>query len=1119
MSNGQTLSPKHRRTALLALDRDRLSDLTETFKVEVEDRRKAENHVDALVRSKSVDFADLLAKLKREELQAICEALGLDSGGREKEKLIDRVLDLDSANSSAPKNSDNRSNQPKGRRRGAAKYEFEPLPLLEVRDRELPYEPLLRDDARPARPPAKSKKAQKPARRTGGATAVAAASGSIKAALRQFALGAAGGYRGRDARTSFTTHLLECFGWPDGRPEGAELPASFKIADAGERVEREVALWWPERRVLLEVAPHDADLGAFWKTLLRLCIQIDRGPQYVVLTNQREIQLYDLARDRETPRLSIPIDDLPRYSEAFPFFTKEWVPGTTPRIISVEKVSAEVADLIAKLHRSVRAQHPKREREVIRFTLQCITAMFAEDIGLLPKKLFVSLLYDGAKNKDIEHRLRDLFVQMNTPDLPEPRVVPYFNGGLFVDAVTLPLGDEQIIALTKAAEADWTYVDPHIFGSVFQGIMDDEERHAQGAHYTAHDDIMRVVGPTIVEPWRRRIEAAKSLKELSELRAELFRFRVLDPACGSGNFLYVAFREMYRLDTELLSRMRDFPSTHAKLSWNGAIEPTNFFGIDINPFAVELAKVTLNIAKKIAFEERKAQATALSGQVELDIDPSLPLDNLDQNIVCADALFTEWPEADAIVGNPPFVSGTNIKGELGAPYVARLREAFAEVKGRADYCSYWFRLAHDRLSEGGRAGLIGTSGIRVGNTREASLDYICANGGTITNAVSSQVWPGVAAVDVAMVNWVRGKIEGPYPLLVGSKVFFVDRIQTHLQLHADVSRTKDLAANVPRPTEGVQFGHEAFRFSLSSVPNEVARETSVLRPVATGDDLLRGRLPKAPDYCIDLRDADTEENAKVRGGAAFQYLRRELYPFIRDKADRPGEVDHYNAWIKYWWKPRLGRDDFFKAIDGWSRILVCPKVSSRPTFAFISTQFIAANTMWMFPFHDDYSFGVLQSAIHWEWLKAKGGRTREDFTITTAVWRTYPWPQDPTEDQVVSIAHAGRNLRCVRAELMNQNGWSLRQLLQSAEVEGPHPLKDAQAALDTAVRDGYGSPPDQDAISFLLELNQLVAEDEEQGRKVRGPGLPGNLDPKDPRFTSEDCIEPPAEDLRRLEHG
>ena len=267
---------------------------------------------------------------------------------------------------------------------------------------------------------------------------------------------------------------------------------------------------------------------------------------------------------------------------------------------------------------------------------------------------------------------------MGTRDVPGPRAVPFFNGGLFTDPVTLPLGEAQLGALTKASEANWKYVDPHIFGSVFQGIMNDAERHKSGAHYTAHEDIMRVVGPTIVEPWRQRIRGAKSLTELLEVRAALLKFRVLDPACGSGNFLYVAFRELYRLDTELLARIREFPSTQAdgkaKVTWGVGIQTANFYGIDINPFAVELAKVTLNIAKKIAFDERREFAADIAGQIELDVDPSLPLDNLDKNVVCADALFSAWPEVDAIVGNPPFLGGQKIRKELGSDYLQRLQE-------------------------------------------------------------------------------------------------------------------------------------------------------------------------------------------------------------------------------------------------------------------------------------------------------------------------------------------------------------------------------------------------------------------------------------------------------------
>jgi len=925
----------------------------------------------------------------------------------------------------------------------------------------------------------------------------------------------AGGLRGRDAKVGFTARLLQCFGWPEDGPPGVELPATLSVVEEGKRGTREVALLWRERRVLIEVVKHDVMLDFAWKDLLRVCLQIDPVPQYVVITNQRDLHLYDLARDREAPRLPIPLDDLPKYSEAFPFLSASWTPGTLPKIINMSKVSREVADLVAKLYRSLKEQHPTREREVVQFTLQCILTMFAEDIGLLPQEYFTTLLYDGDRGKDVEQRLRELFRMMNTKELPGPRAVPYFNGGLFTDPVTLPLGDAQLAALTKASEANWKYVDPHIFGSVFQGVMDDAERHAQGAHYTAHEDIMRVVGPTIVEPWRQRIRGAKSLTELLDARAALLKFRVLDPACGSGNFLYIAFRELYRLDTELLGRLREFPSTQgegkSKMTWGAGIQTSNFFGIDINPFAVELAKVTLNIAKKIAFEERREVAADVAGQLELDVDPSLPLDNLDKNIVCADALFAEWPEVNAIIGNPPFVAGTNIRGELGSSYAARLRDAFVGVRGRADYCSYWFRLAHDRLPNGGRAGLVGTSGVRVGESREASLDYIVANNGTITNAVSTRPWPGDAAVNVAMVNWVRGACdEGPHQLIVEDQVFLLRRIPTHLQLHADASGAKDIAANVLRFAEGVQFGHPAFRFTLSRVPAELAKESSVVRPVATGDDLLRGRLSQDPDYCIDLRNADTEAAAKKLGGAAFLYLKQELYPFIKGRADKPGEADHYSDWIKCWWKPRRGREEFFEAIKGWSRIMVSPRVASRAIFAFISTHFVATDTMKLFALNDDYSFGVMQSGQHSEWTKAKGGKVTERIRYTNEVWTTFPWPQEPSENEVNGVADAARNLRRVRDALMKDNGWSLRALYQAAEVPGPHPLKEAQSVLDEAVRAAYGMPADQEATEFLLELNQLVVEDEAEGRPVQGPGLPRGLDPHDPRWTSNDCIEPPS---------
>ncbi len=949
--------------------------------------------------------------------------------------------------------------------------------------------------------------AQRPAANRRASDGAPAAGNDVKAALQRFSLEGPG-ITGRDAQGRFVRAFLSCFGWRDGEPPGTEIPAPLATREHGKRVTRTIAARWADRRMLIEVAPPGTALDSVWTELLALCLEQHPVPHYAIVSNQHDVRLYDLQSDNKAPRLATTIDQIAKYSEVFvPLLGPDWTPGTTLKIVNVGKVSRAVADLVAQLYRRLSSRFEARRRDVIQFTLQCIITMFAEDIGLLPSGHFTRLLYEGAKHRDVERRLRELFAQMATRDLPEPRTVAFFNGGLFTKPVTLPLDGEELTALTQAAEQDWRYVDPHIFGSVFQGIMDDAQRHASGAHYTAHEDIMRIVGPTIIEPWRKRIAGAKTLAELLDVRSALSKFRVLDPACGSGNFLYVSFTELYSLETQLLTRIHEFPGQ--TVGWSSGLSTLNFFGLDTNEFAIELAKVTLNIAKKIAFEARRQKVGTHA--TLLEVDPSLPLDNLDRNIVCADALFTEWPEVDAIVGNPPFLGGTKIRNDLGDDYLQRLLTKFPEIPGRTDLCAYWFRRAHDQLPVGARAGLVATSGIRVGKAREASLDYIVATGGTITNAVSSQEWSGDAAVNVSMVNWTRGPADGACVLLADGKEYLLPRISTHLQLYADVSTAKNIAANADGMIEGVSFGHAAFRsggelgFDLASL-----RGKPIVRPVATGDDLLRSRLSIDPDYCIDLRAAKTENEAKALGGAAFDHLRKHVYPSIKERAESGASTDHYKSWLSYWWKPHWGREEFFNAISSWSRILVCPKVSSRSAFAFISTGFVPNDTMKLFAFDDDYSFGIIQSQAHWLWVIAKGGKVTERIRYTNDVWTTFPWPQEVSEEAVVRVAAAGRELRATRDRLMTANRWTLRALYQAAEVEGSHPLKDAQRALDEAVAEAYGIPSDQELTEFLLELNHCLVEDEAAGRAIAGPGLPPGFDRKDPRWNSDDCIQPPS---------
>lgn len=230
---------------------------------------------------------------------------------------------------------------------------------------------------------------------------------------------------------------------------------------------------------------------------------------------------------------------------------------------------------------------------------------------------------------------------------------------------------------------------------------------------------------------------------------------------------------------------------------------------------------------------------------------------------------------------------------------------------------------------------------------------------------------------------------------------------------------------------------------------------------------------------------------------------------VKGRAESGNETKHYEAWIKRWWQPRWFAAEFLRATRTLPRLVACSRHASRPIFMFLDPRFLPTESLQLFSFCDDYTFGVLQSNLHWAWAVGIGSKIKEDTRYTTDVWRTFPWPQDPSDAHIEAVASAAREVRRVRAELMETNQWSLRQLHQAAEVEGLHPLKDAQAALDAAVADAYGMPPDQGPTEFLLELNQLVAEDEQQGRKVRGPGLPDHLGPKDPRWFSTDCIEPP----------
>src|ERR1039458_7488107 len=558
----------------------------------------------------------------------------------------------------------------------------------------------------------------------------------------------------------FLDRLFQAFGHPGVLDVGGQTEFRIRQAaeDGGGTAFADL-VWKPV--VLFEMKKRGVDLQRHYRQAFDYWTRlVPNRPRYVVLCNFDQFRVYDFETQMDTPVDTLPIAELPaRWGPLAFLFPGDHKPTFNNDRVAVTREAADaLATCFKRLIRPDRSPLVPRTMAQ-RFTLQMLVALFAEDIGLLEKYFVTNLLNECHSPTDTYDLIGGLFAAMNSREAAHGgrfKDIPYFNGGLFAEPARLELLDQELVLLRKAADFNWTKVQPEIFGTLFQHSMGDEERHALGAHFTHPADIMKIVGPTIVQPWREQIDAAKTLKRLIELRDRLLNFRVLDPACGSGNFLYIAYRELKRLEAHLLERMQEFPSRaepgQRMLSFLSA---QNFYGLDIQPFAVEIAKVTMMIARKLAIDELHIT------------EPALPLDNLDQNFIAADALITpdglpaQWPKADVIIGNPPFLGAKLLKPERGPDYVNTLRRAYPEVPGMADYCVYWIRKAHDHLpactaadAVAGRAGLVGTQNIRNNQSRVGGLDHVVKDG-TIVEAVDNQPWSGEANVHVSIANWAK----------------------------------------------------------------------------------------------------------------------------------------------------------------------------------------------------------------------------------------------------------------------------------------------------------------------------------------------------------------------------
>ena len=748
---------------------------------------------------------------------------------------------------------------------------------------------------------------------------------------------------------------------------------------------------------------------------------------------------------------------------------------------SVADVTKETAELFSKIVADMEG-HTENQEALARHLNRIIFCLYAEDSGLLPEGLFTSILYENRERPDQSNKsIADLFEKMAGGGTFGAHQIAYFNGDLFRADTPIELNTVAMQRLGDAVKDNWRSIEPSIFGTLFERALDTSKRAQTGAHYTGADDIELVVEPVVMTPLRREWEEAR--QEVNDLldeedsdgareRLEAFRERlasvkVLDPACGSGNFLYIALRSLLDLEREVI----DFAAVQG---WHGltpAVRPDQMLGLEINHYAAELARTALWIgyiqwhqANGFPYTQRPILTpldTIRQTDAVLDLsDPEHPAE-------------PEWPAAEFIVGNPPFLGGKLLRTGLSDAYVDTLFKRYdGKVPAEADLVCYWFDKAQQAIEAGhtNRAGLLATQGIRGGANRKV-LQRIKETG-DIFMAWSDHPWVlEGAAVHISIVGFDDGS-EGERALDGQS----VPAINANLTVGVDLTAAKRLKENLGiafmGDTKGGPFDipDELAQRMLSS-PNPHGKSSEeVVQPWVNGRDITGRRRGM---WIIDFGDMSLEQAARYE--TPFEYVNSNVRP-QREKS---------KSTIANWWLHERPRPDMRKALQGINRYVATPRVSKHRVFTWMGSETLSDSAIITFARDDDYTFGVLQSRFHELWALAMGTQleTRPRYTPTTC-FETFPFPR-PTEDQREAIGAAAAELNSLREGWLNPEGESAAELkkrtLTNLYNKRKTWLVNAHAKLDAAVADAYGWPADlADAkiLECLLELNLERAEAE-----------------------------------------
>ena len=837
------------------------------------------------------------------------------------------------------------------------------------------------------------------------------------------------------------------------------------------------------------------------------------------------------------------------------------------------RVTRQMAERLADLAHSLEQSGNSPER-VANFLMRAIFTMFAEDVKLLPPNKWTELLESlHGEVAKFPAMVSSLWETMNSggfSPIMRERLLR-FNGGLFESFEALPITERQLDLLIAASKSDWGDVEPAIFGTLLERALDPLERQARGAHFTPRAYVERLVMPTVIEPLREEWDGVQTAaitlaqagklkeaaKEVKAFHRRLCDVRVLDPACGSGNFLYVTLEHMKRLEGEVLDALHGFGEAQGILEDAGmTVDPHQLLGIEKNPRATAITDLVLWIGYLQWHFRTRGEA-----------NPPEPVIRKFHNIECRDAVLAydveevvtdesgqpvthwdgrtfkkhpvtkeevpdetaqtpllryvnarraSWPDADFIVGNPPFIGNSRMRSALGDGYTETLRQVYDHIPESSDYVMYWWDRAAELVRNGPAKsfGLIATNSLRQTFNRRVLENHMTGkNPLSLVFAVPNHPWVdsvGGANVRISMTVAEAGNLEGVLAVAVREtagtgeavEVELSERrgkISADLTIGANVSGAQPLRSNGMISSPGVKLHGAGF-----IVTKQIAEDLGLgrifglenhIRLYRNGRDLTS--IPRDV-MVIDLFGFEADE-VRTRFPEVYQWISERVKPEREAKAGRTSDADQY---ARQWWLFGKTRPELRKAMTGLRRYIATIETSKHRFFVFLDGSILPDNMLINIALDDAFHLGVLSSRVHVTWALAAGG-TLEDRPRynKTRCFDLFAFP-DCTEQAKIQIRERGEALDSHRKRQQDLHpSLTLTQMYNVAEkLRTDEPLSDRELViheqglvsilreihddLDAAVFDAYGWPStltDEEILGRLVELNAERVEEERTG--------------------------------------